>query len=120
MMDTSLINTIQTWFDTEWGGSMVLPDGWFGRPYDNQHALTSVQQNGSSLILVLDEILHLHFEGLQAVRVGEHELVFGPFDKLRFEWTPYGGGKLTTQEYLTGEVKIVSPEAAASESPTFR
>lgn len=111
-MDNSFVKTVQTWFETEWGGSMVLPDGWFGRPYDNQHMLTSVQQDGDKLIIVLDEILRLEFEGLDSVQTGKHELIFGPFNKLRFEWTPYGGGKLTTQEYHAGEVKIVSPEAA--------
>lgn len=107
---------IQKWFDTEWGGSMVLPDGWFGRPYDNQHSLTSVVENGDELTLVLDEILHLHFVGLQSVRIEGHELILGPFESLRFEWTPYGGGKLTTQDYQQGEVKIVSIGAAGGAS----
>lgn len=103
---------IEQWFDAEWGGGMVLPDGWFGRPYDNQHFLTSVAENANELTLTLDEILHLRFEGLKSVRVDGHELILGPFEHLRFEWTPYGGGKLTTQDYWEGEVKIVSMEAA--------
>ena len=105
--------TIQQWFDAEWGGSMILPDGWFGRPYDNQHALTSVTEEGDELTLILDEILHLRFEGLQSVHVEGSELILGPFENLRFEWTPYGGGKLTTKDYRDGEVKIVSMEAAS-------
>lgn len=108
--------TIQQWFDTEWGGSMVLPDGWFGRPYDNQHSLTSVTESGDELTLVLDEILHLRFVGLKSVRIEGHELIFGPFKELRFEWTPYGGGKLTTKDYRDGEVKIVSMEAATTKA----
>ena len=115
-MDMSFANTVQTWFDTEWGGSMVLPDGWFGRPYDNQHALTSVEQDGDTLTVVLDEILRLRFEGLGSVHAGKHELIFSQFDKLCFEWTPYGGGKLTTQEYAGGEVKIVSSAKASAEA----
>lgn len=86
---------------------MVLPDGWFGRPYDSQHSLTSVIDNGDELTLILDEILHLHFQGLQSVRVEGHDLILGPFKKLQFERTPYGGGRLTTKDYRDGEVKIV-------------
>jgi hypothetical protein len=104
----SFARDIEHWFGTEWGGSMVLPDGWFGRPYDNQHMLTSVTENDGEVTLVLDDILRLHFTGLKSVRANGHELILGPFEHLRFEWTPYGGGRLTTKDYLSGEVKIVS------------
>ena len=99
---------IQKWFTDKWGGSLVLPDGWYGRPYDNQHALTSIDESGEALTVVLDQKLTLHFEGLKSVEVRERELVFGPFDKLRFEWKAYGtGGEHGVKEYETGEVKIV-------------
>lgn len=87
---------------------MVLPDGWFGRPYDNQHMLTSVTETGGEVTLVLDDVLRLHFTALNSVHAKGHELILGPFEHLRFEWTPYGGGRLTTKDYLSGEVKIVS------------
>ena len=93
---------------------MILPDGWFGRPYDNQHALTSVTGYDDELTLVLDGILHLHFEGLESIQIEEHELILGPFKSLRFQWTPYGGGQLTTRDYRDGEVKIVSMAAETS------
>jgi len=102
---------IQQWFDAEWGGGMILPDGWFGRPFDNQHALSSVTERDNELTLVLDDNLSLHFEGLKSVRVKGRELILGPFEILQFGWTPYGGGKLTTKDYRDGEVKIISMEA---------
>lgn len=99
---------IQQWFQVEWGGSLVLPDGWYGRPYDNQHEATSVVESGNSLTLILDEKLILRFEGLRSVVVKNRELVFGPFDSLWFQWSAYGscedGG---TMEYQAGEVKII-------------
>ncbi len=99
---------IQQWFKDEWGGSLVLPDGWYGRPYDNQHAVTSVDELGDGLTLILDQKLTLRFEGLKSVDVRNRELVFGPFDKLRFEWEAYGtSGEHEAKEYQTGEVKIV-------------
>lgn len=86
---------------------MILPDGWFGRPYDNQHTLTSVNEAGDKLTLVLDENFRLTFTGLKAVECLSKELTLGPFDHLNFEWTPYGGGELRTTGYRSGEVRIV-------------
>jgi len=101
--------TIQQWFDDEWGGSLLLPDGWYGRPYDNQHMLTSVKESGSTLTIVLDEKLTLHFEGLKSVRAQKHELTFGSFQKLRFDWENFGtDGGCGSKEYQDGEVKILT------------
>lgn len=105
----SFTNTIQRWFKEELGGSLLLPDGWYGRPYDNQHALTSVDETGEALTVILDRKLTLRFEGLKSVEGRKGELVFGPFDKLRFDWETYGtDAKRGTMEYQTGEAKIVS------------
>ena len=99
---------IQKWFKDEWGGSLVLPDGWYGRPYDNQHSLTSIDELGEALTLVLDQKLTLRFENLKSVVVQNRELVFGPFGRLHFEWEDYDpGGQHGAQEYQGGEVKIV-------------
>ena len=101
-------NIIQEWFKEEWGGSLVLPDGWYGKPYDNQHSVTSIDEVGNTLNLVLDQKLALHFEGLRLVEVRNRQLVFGPFDRCRFEWHAYGtGGEHGVTEYQSGEVKIV-------------
>ncbi len=102
-------NVIKQWFKKEWGGSLMLPDGWYGRPYDNQHSLTSVSESEDALGLILDQKLELRFEGLKSVCPRHHELVFGPFDRLRFEWEAYDDGRRLMKEYRTGEVKIVSP-----------
>jgi hypothetical protein len=101
-------DTIQKWFTDEWGGSLVLPDGWYGRPYDNQHVLTSIDELGNSLTLILDQNLTLHFENLKSVEVRNRELVFGSFDKFRFGRETCGSGEEHgVVEYQTGEVKIV-------------
>jgi hypothetical protein len=105
----SFTNTIQRWFKDEWGGSLFLPDGWYGRPYDNQHSLTSVEESTDTLIVILDRKLTLRFEGLKSVEAEKRELTFGPFEKLRFDWESFGtDGKRGTKEYQTGEVKILT------------
>jgi len=105
----SFTNAVQQWFKDEWGGSLFLPDGWYGRPYDNQHALTFVEEAGSVLTIVLDRRLTLRFEGLKSVRAQRRELTFGPFEALRFDWESFGtDGGHGTKEYQGGEVKILS------------
>ena len=102
-------NTIQHWFKDEFGGSLLLPDGWYGRPYDNQHALTSIQESGETLTIVLDQKLTLRFEGLKSVKAQKRELIFGPFEKLHFDWESFGTeGKRGTKEYQGGEVRILT------------
>lgn len=108
-MIMNFTKTIQDWFDKEFGGSLILPDGWYGRPYDNQHLLTFLNEKDNILFLVLDDKLKLQFRGLKSVRVYKHELIFGPFDNLQFEWESYGSdGQHGTKKYQKGEVKIVS------------
>lgn len=103
-----LAEIIEKWFSEELGGSLVLPDGWYGRPYDNQHALTSVVESGDTVTVVLDQKLTLRFEGLKSAEPRKGELVIGPFDKLRFAWESYGnGGQRGCKEYRSGEVKII-------------
>lgn len=100
---------IHRWFREEIGGSLLLPDGWYGRPYDNQHMLTSLIETEASLTVVLDQKITLCFEGLKSVETRGRELVFGPFDKLRFKWESSGvSGDRGEREYESGEVKIVS------------
>lgn len=100
---------VQRWFDEEWSGSLLLPDGWYGRPYDNQHRLTSMNELEGVLSVTLDENLTLHFEGLRAVEARKEELVFGPFDKLRFVCGSFGSdGKCEAKEYFAGAVRILS------------
>ncbi len=103
----SFTSTVQKWFSVEFGGSLHLPDGWFGRPYDNQHILTSISENRNEFSITLDYKLVLTFEGLQSVKAVNRELVFGPFRILRFEWVDIKEGHRHIKDYRGGEAKIV-------------
>lgn len=99
---------IRQWFDKEGGGSLLLPDGWFGRPHDNVHSLTSIDEAKDVLIIVLDQgRITLQFERPKMVRVDNHDLIFSEFDKFCFEWKGIGtrGG---TKNYHEGEVRLVA------------
>jgi hypothetical protein len=109
----SITNNIQNWFKEEWGGSLLLPDGWHGRPHDNQHALTSVNEAGGAVTVILDAKLTLRFEGLKSVEARKGELVLGPFDRLLFDWETYDANpRHSSKEYRSGEVKIVCAPGA--------
>lgn len=104
--------TIQEWFAQTWGGSLLLPDGWYGRPHDNQHALTSLNENGDGITLVLDGNLTLHFERVTSVSAQGSVLVLGPFERLRFEWKEYGSGDTRgAKDYGPGVVKVIAAAA---------
>ena len=79
-------------------------------PYDGQFTLTSLDESGGTLTLVLEGKLKLRFEGLKAVQRRDGELVFGPFDLLRFEWESFDcDGRRCEKLYRDGEVRIVGP-----------
>jgi hypothetical protein len=102
-------STIEQWFKDKWGGSLFLPDGWFGRPYDNQHSLTFIEESDDTLTLVLDKKLTLRFEGLKSVEKRNCQLVFVGYDKLWFEWKSFGEGDAGGAKlYKEGEAKIVA------------
>ena len=109
-------NVVRNWFKHEWGGSLHLPDGWYGRPFDSQHSLTSVSEVGIELIVLLDGVLTLRFEGLKSVRQEGKELVFGPFDCLQFVAMGMDENSAVDQKmYETGEVRIISNRVTAED-----
>jgi hypothetical protein len=77
---------IKNWFRRELGGSLILPSGWFGRPYGNQHMLTKLTQENDVVEVVLDDHLSLKFFDLRSVPDGGASLVFSQFSKLIFVW----------------------------------
>ena len=105
----SASETVRQWFAKEHGGGLILPDGWFGRPYDNQHQLTLIKHEDNTLTLVLDSRLMLMFEGLRGVKFQGHDLVLSEFTKLHCEFHSYDdAGSQHKTQYSDGEVKFVS------------
>jgi hypothetical protein len=59
---------IQRWFHKYHGGSLLLPDGWYGRPYDNIHTLSEIHSSKNELRLILDDCMIITFEGEPDIR----------------------------------------------------
>ena len=104
---------IQQWFSKTWGGGLILPDGWFGKPYDNIYQLTQLDEKVGDLRLVLDDgQLTLHFFGEVQLVIGENEIEFYDFDWLEFYWNAHGASKPQRDTYDSGSIKIVAPPGA--------
>jgi hypothetical protein len=105
-MDAELV--IQEWLKSKRAGSLLLPDGWFGRPYDNQHILTFIREVDEVLILVLDDRVTLRFEGLKSVKENGPNLVLGSFDKCCLMLERGDAKGIEIKEYGAGEIRIMS------------
>lgn len=108
MGDTvSTRDEINRWFQHHTGGGLILPSGWFGRPHDNLHMLSGLEENKDSLVLNLDNRLKLTFVGTVYLRTDNKYLQFSNFDKLIFEWEEYDSAQTHREVFSSGEVKIV-------------
>jgi hypothetical protein len=103
---------ISEWFQRTGGGGLELPDGWFGRPFDNIHQLTAVDEHRSALIVELDEALLLVFDPNVRIVAGSDALTFGQVGKLVFRWKEYGTDKVHLRTYDGGEVRLSAPPGA--------
>lgn len=101
---------IEEWFKLTEGGGLVLPDGWYGRPYDNIHRLVRVAEQEGDLTITLDDgFIELRFEGAVDVRASKSELIFKGFERLCFTRKESVSAAAHSREYESGEVKIIAP-----------
>ena len=100
---------ILEWFQTANAGGLILPDGWFGQPYDNLHRLTYIETRPHKLLLELDDHLLLVFTNLTNARVEASELILSNFAQCIFDWQEYGSLSPHTTVYKSGTVKLVPP-----------
>lgn len=108
---------IEFWFRHYRGGSLLLPDGWYGRPMDNQHQLTSLSTSGDCMVVGLDNFVRLTFHGLGGVQLKGSELVIGPARRICVETAEPGSRVAHSEaEYRDAVVRIVSARDASSEA----
>ncbi len=104
----SMKSKVRAWFRKHGGGTLYLPDGWFGRPYDNIHMLVAVTETPSSLTVVLADGVSLCFEGLKAVATCGNDLVFIGFDRCEFVNLDDGNAVPDRRVYSGGVVRVIS------------
>lgn len=87
---------------------LKLPDGWFGRPFDNQHQLSDVTVRDDGLEILLDDRLRLVLHGPVQVQQSGKNLVLAGFDHAEWERQEYGSsGRVHRREYSSGTVEFV-------------
>lgn len=89
----AVLTAVSSWFATALTASMELPDGWFGRPYDNMHRLTWAVQRDNKLFLELDHQLHLVLSDAELGEVNGEDLELR-CSQVVFDWREYGSGGL--------------------------
>lgn len=99
---------IHNWFLKHKSGGLILPDGWFGRPYDNLHQLTGISEKESSLEIILDTMIKIKFVSLKSIHTNNKELILSNFEKVYFKWTEYGSEIEHEKVFDSGEVRIVN------------
>ncbi len=104
------LDLIKEWFSGRQGGSLMLPNGWFGRPFDNFHRLYEVRADEHNLYLALDGgQLILSFEGPVQISVSNDELTLERFTRMVFNEKRYGPSISKTIHFHSGVVRIVVP-----------
>src|SRR5439155_1246006 len=109
MTSDDAIEAISAWFSLAGVAGLVLPDGWFGRPYDAQHRLTYLGARPHKVLLELDDQLLLVFTHVGTVRRDASRLVLAGFAQLVFDWLEYGSLVPHVTVYPQGQVELVPP-----------
>jgi hypothetical protein len=101
---------VRRWFAAAHvGDGPILPDGWFGRPHDNQYSLEGVESEGETLVVRLSQETTLIIDQPGRVYVDESELVFENYRVATLRWISYGGTDSREERYFYGQVRFVPP-----------
>jgi hypothetical protein len=106
-MDMNKIELLNSWFKEHIGGSLFLPDGWYGRPYDNIHRLSDAHYENDKLVVTLDDNLLFNFSGLEEAVPSSKGFTFGPFKSALFFEKDRTGKWIKTKEYSDGIIRIL-------------
>lgn len=108
MTNDDALVAIREFFGTAGYAGLILPTGWFGRPYDNFLQLTGSEAADESLMVELDEQLVLTFSGQPRVTTTGSGLRVSGFAALAWDWTEFGSTVSHHEEFWTGEVEFVA------------
>ena len=106
---SEVTQAVEAFFADNSHAGLVLPSGWFGRPYDNLHRLTECTAEGSTVRVELDGQHQLSFEGGALLAVREPErLTLRGFATLTWDWRSYGSLEEHHEIFSGGEVAFVA------------
>jgi hypothetical protein len=94
-------NHIDNWVKTRKSFYFFLPDGPYGRPFDNQYFVKEIRQHGSELMLIFSDNIKLRFWGDVILKEDGCNLLLSGFKKCDLEVN----GK-NEKSYDYGEVSL--------------
>jgi hypothetical protein len=105
------------WFTRVQAASLELPNGWFGRPYDNLHQLTWAGATEHKLLLELDHQLLLILTDPGDVDLDSAELRITSCAQVVLDWQEYVNMVPHSDNHGAGTVRLVArpgwPDAPA-------
>jgi len=103
------VEIINDWCRRNVSFGLQLPNGWFGRPYDNMHHLTGIFDRPNKLIIEIDPQLYLVFTKPTTISVDSDEnLVCSNFSQLVFDRQGYGDMKPFAEIFRSGSVTLMT------------
>ncbi len=109
MTNNDIVNEVRKFFAAVGFAGLILPSGWFGRPYDNLLELTRSEATEESLVLEFDGQLVLTFAGAPRLASTDEGLRLTGFTSLAWDWTEFGSTASHHEEFAFGEVDLVAP-----------
>jgi hypothetical protein len=99
---------MEKWFEQNEVFGLKLPDGWFGRPYDNHHRITLLEDRKHKLLIEVDEqLFFLITKPIKCSHV-DGDLVISDFKQVTFDRQGYGDMKPHCKVYDTGALTFVA------------
>lgn len=86
---------------------LELPNGWFGRPYDNIHKITWHSERDSKLIIEVDNQLYLIFTKPLNYQSKESILILKDWTQFVFDRQGYGDMRAKCDVFKSGIVKLI-------------
>jgi hypothetical protein len=88
---------------------LILPDGWFGRPYDNFFEVTSINTNNNTININFEKgKLKLNIISPNDIEINSDEILINEFKSCKFEWQEYGDDKTHENEYNKGTISFIA------------
>ena len=123
MITNDILDVVERWFTVVRGGSLELPKGWFGRPYDINHELTWSEARAHYIILELDELHLLILTDPTNVDATEYELKIDGATGVVFVWqegSELEDGKIALTSHLDvhgpGKVEFAAPRGGGRDA----
>jgi hypothetical protein len=97
---------ITNWFIKVKAASLILPDGWFGAPMDNNHRLNDVTVRDESLVILFDQHQNITMSTPLSVTSSQSSLILASPRVIAWKWVEYGSTKTHEQNYDGGTIEF--------------